>query len=126
MPAAPPSCRAATNRAPPAMRALVTWKLPLPTTPNTVVAPRRVRTVPTASLTRIQAAGAGPPRRGERPPGATGAAGDRQREHDDHGALRRQQRQVLQLGEPVLAGSEQRRMARERRGERVGRPRGGV
>ena len=33
--AAPPSCRAATNRAPAATRALVTWKLPLPTTPKT-------------------------------------------------------------------------------------------
>jgi hypothetical protein len=36
MTAAPPSCRAAMNRAPPAISAFVTWKLPLPTTPNTV------------------------------------------------------------------------------------------
>jgi hypothetical protein len=36
MTAAPPSCRAATNRAPPAISAFVTWKFPLPTTPNTV------------------------------------------------------------------------------------------
>ena len=33
--AAPPSCRAATNRAPAATSALVTWKFPLPTTPKT-------------------------------------------------------------------------------------------
>ena len=33
--AAPPSCAAATNRAPAAIIVLVTWKLPLPTTPNT-------------------------------------------------------------------------------------------
>src|SRR5579875_2698676 len=35
--AAPPSCRAAANRAPAAVSALATWKSPLPATPNTVV-----------------------------------------------------------------------------------------
>src|SRR5215468_6228782 len=56
MQAAPPSWRAATNRAPRAISALVTWKLPLPTTPNTVLAPRSVSTAPAASLTSIVAA----------------------------------------------------------------------
>ena len=49
--AAPPSCRAARYRAPRAIRALVTLKLPLPTTPNTVSAPRLVSTAATASVT---------------------------------------------------------------------------
>src|SRR5689334_7699982 len=51
--AAPHSCLAATNRAPLAIRAFVTWKLPLPTSPNTVSAPRLARVAPTASLTCI-------------------------------------------------------------------------
>ena len=51
--AAPHSCLAATNRAPLAIRALVTWKLPLPTSPNTVSAPSPARVAPTASLTCI-------------------------------------------------------------------------
>ncbi len=51
--AAPPSCRAAMYRAPWLTRALVTWKLPLPTTPNTVSAPSPARVAATASVTRI-------------------------------------------------------------------------
>ena len=52
--AAPHSCRAAMNRAPLAISALVTWKLPLPTTPNTVSVPSSARAAPTASLTSIR------------------------------------------------------------------------
>src|SRR5258705_6411618 len=122
MQAAPPSWRAATNRAPRAIRALVTWKLPLPTTPNTVSAPRPVSTAPAASLTSIVAARSGPFDQGERPARAARDAGDRQRRHDDHRALRRQQRQVLQLGEPVLVRPEHRRVAGERRGRPGGPP----
>ena len=39
--AAPPSCRAATNGTPAATSAFVTWKLPLPTTPNAWPTPSR-------------------------------------------------------------------------------------
>src|SRR6478735_4093081 len=104
MQAAPPSWRAATNRAPRAIRALVTWKLPLPTTPNTVSAPRPVSTAPTASLTSIAAARSGPFDQGERPARAARATGD------------------LQLGEAVLVRPQHRGVAGERRVERVGRP----
>src|SRR6266540_3276432 len=55
MVAAPHSCRAATKRAPPAARALVTWKLPLPTTPKTVSTPRPASALPTASATSMGA-----------------------------------------------------------------------
>src|SRR5215831_14343896 len=51
--AAPHSWRVATKVAPFAMRALVTWKLPLPTRPNTVSAPSPARVAPTASLTSM-------------------------------------------------------------------------
>src|SRR5262245_1095265 len=122
MQAAPPSWRAATKRAPWSIRALVTWKLPLPTTPNTISAPRPVSTAPAASLTSISPARSGPFHQGERPARTARAAGDRQRGHDNHRALRRQQRQVLQLGEPVLGPPQQRRVARERRVERMPRP----
>ena len=50
---------------------------------------------------------------------AAGAADDRQRAGDQHRAGRRQLRQVLQLGQAVLAVAEQERVARERRVEGV-------
>src|SRR5688572_22839759 len=52
MMAAPASCRVATNRAPAPTSALVTWKLPLPTTPKTWSSPRRASSRPIASATR--------------------------------------------------------------------------
>src|SRR5215210_7221127 len=56
MMAAPASCRVATNRAPAPTSALVTWKLPLPTTPNTWSRPRPASSRPIASATRIPVA----------------------------------------------------------------------
>src|ERR671927_1122387 len=109
MVAAPPSCRAATNLAPCATSALVTWKLPLPTTPNTVSTPSRASSVPMASATVPGVGGVTcrPGRsaldQGEDAGGAARAAHDRQRGRDQHGALRRQPVQVAQLGEAVLA-----------------------
>src|SRR5712691_8542973 len=155
MHAAPPSCRAATYRAPWLIRALVTWKLPLPTTPNTVSTPSPARVAATASVTRIGSGALGwlPGRTpygvlgwlpGRTPYGALGwlpgrapygvldegdgparaarPAGDRQRPGDHHRADRRQEGQVLQLREPVLARAQQRGVARERRVEGVRRP----
>src|SRR4051794_22118929 len=49
--AAPVSCRAATYRAPAAIIALVTSKLPEPTTPKTASMPARTRAAPTAAAT---------------------------------------------------------------------------
>src|SRR3954471_14070131 len=49
--AAPVSCRAATYRAPAATIALVTSKLPEPTTPKTVSMPVRTSVAPTAAAT---------------------------------------------------------------------------
>src|SRR5215813_5136058 len=51
MAAAPPSCRAAVNGTPFARSALVTWKLPLPTTPKACPTPRPARTDPTTLTT---------------------------------------------------------------------------
>ncbi len=45
--AAPLSCRAATNGTPAARSAFVTWKLPLPTTPNACPTPSRASASPT-------------------------------------------------------------------------------
>src|SRR2546421_2403493 len=115
MTAAPPSCRAATNRTPAAVSALVTWKLPLPTRPKARSAPRSASTRPTASATRI----ASPDER-EYPARAARAAHDRQRRDDQHRAAGREPVDVAQLGQPVLAGAEQVRVARERRGGTVG------
>src|SRR6059058_1442716 len=118
MTAAPPSCRAATNRTPAAVSALVTWKLPLPTRPKARSAPSPARTRPTASATRIR-----PGRSDQRqdPAGTARAVHDRQRSDDQYPAPGRQPGQVAQLGQPVLAGAQQVRVARERRVERVGR-----
>ncbi len=69
MQAAPPSCRAAMYRAPWLIRALVRWKLPLPTTPNTVSAPSPASVAATASVTRIRSGALGGCRL-ERPTGA--------------------------------------------------------
>src|SRR5437763_6466760 len=115
MTAAPPSCRAATNRTPAAVSALVTWKLPLPTRPKARSAPRSASTRPTASATRIAL-----PDEREYPARAARAAHDRQRRDDQHRTAGREPVDVAQLGQPVLAGAEQVRVARERRVERVG------
>ena len=55
--AAPPSCRAATNRAPAATIALVTWKFPEPTTPKTWSIPAATSARPTASATVAASSG---------------------------------------------------------------------
>src|SRR3954466_989735 len=124
--AAPVSCRAATYRAPAATIALVTSKLPEPTTPKTASTPARTSAAPTAAAT------VGPPALTARcsllderqdPRRGAGPADDRQRRRDQHRAGGRQQREVLQLGQPVLAAAEQRRVARERWVERVRRSR---
>src|SRR5437762_2973144 len=71
MVAAPPSWALATNRAPPATRALVTWKFPLPTTPKTTSTPCAARLSPTASATSTVDTGPlGPLDQGQHP--ATG------------------------------------------------------
>src|SRR5580704_16352306 len=120
MAAAPPSCRAATYRAPWLIRALVMWKLPLPTTPNTVSAPSPAKVAATASVTRIRSgepgrlpvrAPGGPLDEADSPARAARAPGDRQRAGDHHRALGRQQGQVLQLRQPVLPGAQQRCVA---------------
>src|SRR4051794_23787092 len=123
MVAAPPSWAAATNRAPPATRALVTWKFPLPTTPKTISTPCAARLSPTASATStVDTNPSCPLDQGQHPARAAGAAHDRQRSGDHDRPGRWQRGQVLQLGQPVFARAEQERVARERRLERVGQP----
>src|ERR1700734_1942241 len=95
MAAAPPSCRAAMYRAPWLIRALVRWKLPLPTTPNTVSAPSPASVAATASVTRIRSSTPGRAPGGlldeaDGPARAARAAGDRQRAGDHHRAAGRQ------------------------------------
>src|SRR5580704_18991705 len=106
--------------APSVIRALVTWKLPLPTTPNTVSAPSPASVAATASVTRIGSgalgrlpvrAPGGPLDEADSPARAARAPGDRQRAGDHHRALGRQQGQVLQLRQPVLPGAQQRCVA---------------
>src|SRR6266511_4393964 len=121
MVAAPHSCRVATKRAPPAIRALVTWKLPLPTTPKTVSMPSEASALPTASATSMGASRGSALDQGEHAGGAAGAAHDRQRPGDDHRSLRWQLGEVLELREPVAVGAEQERVAGERRVETRGR-----
>ena len=55
----------------------------------------------------------------ERAARTAGAAHDRQRTDEHHRAARRQLRQVLQLRQPVLVVTEQERVTRKRRIERV-------
>src|SRR5690625_3227589 len=54
MHAPPISWREAVNCTPALMSALVMWKLPLPTTPNTWPAPAIAKVLPTASATEIR------------------------------------------------------------------------
>src|SRR5919197_2009262 len=116
MVAAPPSCRAATNVAPCATSALVTWKLPLPTTPNTLSTPSPASSAPTASATvLLNVRPCSTLDQGEHARGAARTAHDRQWRRDQHRALRRQAVQVAQLGQAVLAGAEQERVTGERR-----------
>src|SRR4051794_37983275 len=104
MVAAPPSWAAATNRAPPATRALVTWKFPLPTTPKTTLTPCAARLSPTDSATStVDIRPSCPLDEGQHPARAARAAYDRQRSGDHDRPGRRQRGQVLQLGEPILA-----------------------
>src|SRR5947209_6290920 len=98
MTAAPPSCRAATNRTPAAVSALVTWKLPLPTRPKARSTPSPARTRPTASATRT-----GSPDEREYPARAARTAHDRQWRDDQYRAAGRQPVDVAQLGQAVLA-----------------------
>ena len=114
--AAPPSWAAATNRAPAATSALVTWKLPLPTTPKTWSTPCAASARPDHLGDVHRAVSA---RQRQHPARAAGAVHDRQRPGDDDRAGRRQRGQVLQLGQAELAVPEQERVARERRVERV-------
>ncbi len=51
MVAAPPSCRVARNGTPAARSAFVTWKFPLPTTPNACPTPSWASARPTSSAT---------------------------------------------------------------------------
>src|SRR5919197_2914719 len=126
MVAAPHSCLVATKRAPPAISALVTWKLPLPTTPKTVSTPSEARALPTASATSILGGlpGKSALDQGEDGGGAAGAGHDRQRSGDEDRALRRQLGEVLELRQPVPVGAQQEGLAGERRGGAAGRPRG--
>src|SRR2546423_6776005 len=103
MPAAPPSCAAGTNRAPPATSAFVAWKLPLPTTPNTCRTPCPASVRPTASATRIAVL---PLDEREHAARAAGSTQNRQRTGDEHRPGRRQGGDVTQLGEAVLAVAE--------------------
>src|SRR4051794_10566893 len=112
---APPSCRAATKPAPAPISALVTWKLPEPTTPKTWRTPSPARTSPTAAAPRISRS---PLDEREHPGRAAGAVHDPQRAGDDDRAGRRQPVEVAQLGQPVLAGAVHERVAREHRVER--------
>src|SRR5579875_3936191 len=134
MVAAPPSCRAATYRAPPAIIALVRRKLPLPTTPKTWSAPRPASARPTASATVTARSAPGsavtarPPQdprssldQRQDPRRAARSAADRQRGGHQHRAGRRQGRQVAQLGQSVLSRAQEVGVARERRVEGVRR-----
>src|SRR6266508_5891146 len=121
MVAAPHSCLVATKRAPPAISALVTWKLSLPTTPKTVSMQSRSRARPTASATSMRPhGGRSALDKGEHAGGADGAADDRQWAGDHHGALWGQLGKVLELRQPVPVGAEQERVAGERRVEARG------
>src|ERR1700688_2797974 len=119
MTAAPPSWRAGMKRAPCSVSALVTWKLPLPTTPKTVFTPAsRARAVPIqcATVPRVViAASAGD--EGEDARRGAGAADDGQRGGDDDRARDREPVEVAELGEAVLARAEYRLVAGEGRGE---------
>ena len=86
---------------PAARSALVTWKLPLPTTPNACPTPSSASARPTSSAT----SGIEPSRldQGQYPRRAPGPVDDRQRTGDHHRPGGRQPGQVLQLGQPVLA-----------------------
>src|SRR4051812_992079 len=117
--AAPFSWAAGTNLAPAASSALVTRKLPLPTTPNTVRTPHPASARPTACATITRRSGSSFDER-QHAARAAGAADDRQRAGDHHRAGGRQGAEVAQLGQPVLVVAEQEAVARERRLERVG------
>src|SRR3954470_16715523 len=100
---APPSWRAATKRTPCRTRALVTWKLPLPTTPKAVVTPSEATARPAASATFIVVhrrviAVRSSFDQGQHPQRAAGAAHDRQRGGDQNGAGDRQPVEVAELG----------------------------
>src|SRR5512138_507675 len=101
--AAPPSCAAGTKRAPAAISALVTWKLPLPTTPNTQPTPWAASARPTTSATLVPVrvslgplisfrasltslVRSSPFDERERAARAAGTAHDRQRTDEEHGA----------------------------------------
>src|SRR5262245_56231149 len=104
--AAPASWAAGTNRTPPATKALVRWKLPLPTRPNACRVPPAASRRPTSSATRTSAL-----HEREHPAGAAGATDDRQRRGEHQRAGDRQPGQVLQLGQAVLVVAEQVRVA---------------
>src|SRR5262245_4976224 len=78
---APFSSRAATNRAPASRSALVTVRLPLPSSPNTASTPSPASALPTASATRI-ARRSGPER----------AAQQQHAHHREHGGDDREPR----------------------------------
>src|SRR5262245_23332873 len=102
MQAAPFSWAAATNRAPAATIAFVTWKLPLPTTPKTWSAPCATSVRPTTSATSMALA----LHQREHAAGAARAVHDGQRARDHDRARGRQSGQVLQLGQSVLVVPE--------------------
>src|SRR5580765_3131240 len=115
---APPSWRAATKRAPSATIAPVTWKLPEPTTPKTWSTPARTSARPTASETFTAYLGSALDE-GDGAGGGPGAGDDGQRTDDEHGTGGGQERDVLELGEAVLAAAHQEGMAGEGRVEGV-------
>src|SRR6476469_2284303 len=111
MVAAPHSCRAATNRAPAATMAFVTWKLPEPTTPKTWSTPSSTRVAPTVSATITRS-----PLDEREHPGRRARSGhDPQRTGEHDGAGRRQHGEVLQLCQAVLVVAHQVGVAGERR-----------
>src|SRR3954469_6207158 len=101
---APPSWRAARKVAPCSTMALVTTKLPLPSSPKTCSAPSPTSARPTASATFTVRA---PLYQRQHASRAAGPADDRERRGDQHGAGRGQPGDVRKLGQAVLAGPEQ-------------------
>src|SRR4051812_42513608 len=105
MQAAPHSCAAGTNVAPAASSALVTRKLPLPTTPKTVRTPQPASVRPTTCATSTRRSL--PLDEREHPTRTARAAHDRQRPRDQHRARGRQGPDVAELGQAVLVVAEQ-------------------
>src|SRR5579862_5101092 len=104
------------KRAPCAVSALVTWKLPLPTTPKTVRTPASASALPTASATVTRAAMSAS-HECQHAGGRARTGDDRQWGRDHHRAGCRETVEVAQLGQAILVRPEDHGVAGVRRVE---------